>query len=94
MTTKKRHRKSFFDLTPQRNREVARFDKEIDFSETRPLTKKQRLLHEKADARTLLHDFNFDKALLVEAMAYVKRKKLTLSQLLERGLRRELAVID
>src|ERR1041385_3514200 len=94
----KKRRKSFFDLTPeQRDREVARFDREIDLSETRPLTKKERLRFERArKARPSVSIFvtdghadvkiHLDEELITQARAYAKKNKTSLPRMIERGL--------
>jgi hypothetical protein len=64
-----------------------RFEKPIRFEDTRPLTKRERARFERAR-----HVDELDERLLKQARAYAKRKKLTMIQLVERGLRRELAV--
>jgi hypothetical protein len=64
-----------------------RFEKPIRFEDTRPLTPRERARFERAR-----HVDELDERLLKQARAYAKRKKLTMIQLVERGLRRELAV--
>ena len=92
---KKRTRKSFFDLTPEeRDREVAEFDRELDLSKARPLTKKQQLLHAKADAKGKgKHVFicELDPKLLSEAAELARRRGIPLSKLVEQGVRGMLA---
>jgi hypothetical protein len=75
------------------------FDRPIRFEDTRPMSATNRKRWERsqrAGARggKVIQSLNLDPKLLVEAQAYAKRKKLTWAQLLERGLRRELAVKD
>lgn len=75
------------------------FDSPLPASRFKPMTKAERAVFERAKlagvrGRALLKALNLDTKLLSEAERYARRKKLTMSQLLERGLRRELAVKD
>lgn len=91
---RKRRQKSFFNLTPEeRDREVARFDREIDLSDTRPLTKREKALHEKASRKKSKHRFSFemDPKLVHQAGQLAKSKGIPLSQLIEQGVRGMLA---
>jgi hypothetical protein len=99
----KKRRTSFFDLTPeQRDREVARFDREIDLSETRPLTKQERLRFERGrKAKLSVSIFvnngyvdvkiHLDEELMTQARAYAKKYKTSLPRMIERGLQGLLA---
>lgn len=72
------------------------FDHPLPPSRYKPLSKSQRERFERA-RRAGFHrivTFDLDDQLFRQATAYAKRKKLTLTQLVERGLRRELAVVD
>jgi hypothetical protein len=75
------------------------FDHPLPESRYTPLSKAERARFERArnagkHGRELMKALNIDPTLLSEAAAYARRRKLTLSQILERGLRRELAVKD
>jgi hypothetical protein len=75
------------------------FDHPLPPSRYKPATKAERERFERAlrageKVKHILGAFDLDAKLLDEAAAYAKRKKLTMSQLVERGLRRELAVRD
>jgi hypothetical protein len=69
------------------------FDRPLPASKYKPLTKAQRERFERARQAGGL-GAGVDARLLKQARAYAKRKNLTLAQLVERGLRRELAVTD
>jgi hypothetical protein len=99
MKPTKHNPRRFLDLSPEeREREVSRFDKPTSIAaDTRPLTQAERALFERmrgsrgaADAQR----FNVDPSLLRRAAAYARRNHMTVSQVVERGLRRELAVSD
>jgi hypothetical protein len=72
------------------------FDKPLPASRYRPLTKAARARFERAlragSQIRRLDELGLDLRLLSEAAAYAKRKGMPLSKVLERGLRRELAV--
>jgi hypothetical protein len=75
------------------------FDHPLPPSRYKPATKAQRARFERAlragaRGRELMASLVLDKKLVSEAEAYAKSKKLTVVQLIERGLRRELAVKD
>jgi hypothetical protein len=75
------------------------FDRPLPASRYKPLSKAQRALFERAKraggkATGQLHAFDLDEQLLLQATAYARKKRLTLNQVVERGLRRELAVTD
>lgn len=75
------------------------FDHPLPASRYKPLTKAQRELFERmrragAPGRVLVDTLGLDSNLLDEATRYARRKKLTITQVVERGLRRELAVRD
>jgi len=92
--------KTFWEMTPQeRTAAVAEFDAPLPPGRLKPLSAAQRARFERARGaggkgiRQILA-LDLDPALLDEAAAYARRKNLTIDQLLERGLRRELAVQD
>ncbi len=75
------------------------FDRPLPRSRYKPLSKSERDRFERARSAGALrarsvNAMDLDPKLLREAQAYARRKKLTMSQLVERGLRRELAVAD
>src|SRR4051812_38513495 len=75
------------------------FDRPLPMSRLRPLTKAERARFERARragtrGRQLMHALKLDPKLVLQAEAYAKRKRLTWVQLLEQGLRRELAIQD
>ena len=75
------------------------FDKPLPTARLRPGTKAdrdrlKRALRAGEKVRLLLSSFKLDPSLLEQATTYATRKNITLSQVLERGLRRELAVQD
>jgi hypothetical protein len=75
------------------------FDHPLPPSRYKPLSKAERARFERARrAGTIgaqrIHSFNVDPKLLDKAVDFAKRRKLTIDQLIERGLRRELAVDD
>jgi hypothetical protein len=67
------------------------FDHPLPESRYKPATKADRARFERA-LRAGEKYRRIDPKLMKAAEAYAKRKKLSLSQLIERGLRRELAV--
>lgn len=75
------------------------FDKPLPASRFKPLSKSERERFERArkaggsDIKRLLA-FDVDEKLLMEATVFARRKNLSLMQVVERGLRRELAVKD
>lgn len=83
--------KSFFDLTPeQRDREVARFDAEIDVEkETRPLTAKERILFEKMRGRKgrSVYVLPLDGELLSRASAAARKQGMSLDEFIVQGIR-------
>jgi len=83
--------------------ELAEATREFDYplppSRYKPLTKAQRERFERARRAGRIHareivTFDIDPKLANEAVKYAKKKKMTVSQVVERGLRRELAVND
>ncbi len=88
-------KKSFFSMTPvERERDVAAFDGSIDLDRhTKPLTKKQKMLHDKAEAKTGAKAFKveIDQQLAVKARRHAERHGLTMRQVIERGVRGVLA---
>lgn len=72
------------------------FDHPLSASRFRPATKADRERFERAlrAGTRRVSEFDLDGELLRKARVYAKKKKLTMSQLVERGLRRELAVDD
>jgi hypothetical protein len=100
-TTKKR---SFFDLTyEEREREVARFDKPIDIErETRPLTARERarwnrIMAAKTYESVYIHGgqvdrhIHVDEDLVEQLKVFGKKKRMSLAQVVDRGLRGLLA---
>jgi hypothetical protein len=85
--------KSFFDLTPaQKKVETARFE-EFDYTDSRPLSAKGKLLWQRAQragAKTRA-TIAIDAALLQRATELAKKRGLTRSQVVEQGLRKLLA---
>lgn len=78
---------------------TSEFDHPLPAARYRPLSKAERSVFERASragirGRQLMKALNLNRKLLTEAEAYARRRKLTWTQLLERGLRRELAVKD
>ena len=87
---RKRPKKRWGQMTPAELAEATKeFDHPLPASRYRPLTKAERARFERARRAGIL-----DEGLLKKAQAYAKRKNMTLTQLVERGLRRELAVMD
>jgi hypothetical protein len=88
---RKKKRKSFFDLTPdERDREVARFDREIDIEkETRPLTAKERALFEKmrAGKPRSVYVLPLDGKLLGQASAAARKRGMALDEFIINGIR-------
>ncbi len=87
-------------MTPAQLAEATKeFDHPLPELRYKPATKADRARFESARRAglggiELLGGADVDEKLIGEALAYAKRKKLTWSQILERGLRRELAVQD
>jgi hypothetical protein len=96
----KNGKKSWGAMTPAELAEATKeFDHPLPPSRYKPLTKAQRAEWERARnagafGRELLASLVVDAKLASEAEAYAKKKKITVIQLIERGLRRELAVKD
>jgi hypothetical protein len=89
-TNKKQSRKSFFDLTPaERDREVARFDQEIDIEkETRPLTARQRAIHDRLRGHpNAVYPLPLDAKLLGEASKAARKSGMSLEQFIVEGIR-------
>jgi hypothetical protein len=87
---RKKSHKSFFDLTPEeRDREVARFDREIDIGkETRPLTAKERALFEKmrASKPRSIYALPLDAKLLDQASAAARKQGVGLDEFIITGI--------
>jgi hypothetical protein len=87
-------------LTPDELAEATKeFDRPLPASRYKPATRAQRArfaraLRAGARGREIMASLVLDEKLASEAEAYAKKKKLTVIQLIERGLRRELAVKD
>ena len=87
-------------MTPAELAEATKeFDHPLPSSRYKPATKAQRarfeqMLRAGQRGRELMASLVLDASLASEAEAYAKKKKLTVIQLIERGLRRELAVKD
>jgi macrodomain Ter protein organizer (MatP/YcbG family) len=87
-------------MTPAELAEATKeFDHPLPDSRYKPATKAQRARFERAmragtRGRELMASLVIDEKLASEAEAYAKKKKITVIQLIERGLRRELAVKD
>jgi hypothetical protein len=89
-SNKKQFHKSFFDLTPQeRDREVARFDREIDLEkETKPLTAKQRAVHDRLRGKPrAVYPLPLDSKLLGEATKAARKRGISLDQFIAEGIR-------
>jgi hypothetical protein len=91
--------KAYWAMTAQELVEATKqFDKPLLASHHRPATKAERARFERAlRAGAMVHRFDelgLDPELLSSAAAYAKRRKIPLGRLVERGLRRELAVKD
>ena len=87
---KKQSRKSFFDLTPQeRDREVARFDREIDLDrETRPLSAKQRAVHDRLRGYPhAIYPLSLDSKLLGQATRAARKQGMSLEQFIIESIR-------
>ena len=93
-------KKSWGAMTPAELGEATKeFDHPLPPSRYKPLSKAERERFERAKhagarGRALVKALGLDSGLLSEAENYAKRKKLTFKQVVERGLRRELAVKD
>jgi hypothetical protein len=87
---KKPSRKSFFDLTAaEREREVARFDREIDLDkEARPLTGKQRAIHDRLRGYPhAVYPLSVDSKLLVQAARAARKQGMSLEKFITEGIR-------
>jgi hypothetical protein len=105
MTPKAKNKsdKHWWDLTPQeRDETVKEFDKPLRRGRTKPLSKKQRLLWERAQASTpsvsiFVRDdradivIHLDDELLARARDFAKKKKTSLPKMIDQGLRGLLA---
>ncbi len=88
---KKTKVKSFFEMTAdERDRQVAKYDRTIDLSKTRPLTKQQRLLHEMVVAnprpRTKV-TLEVDVAIKDVADKLAKKRGVSLDRIFELGVK-------
>jgi hypothetical protein len=96
----KSRKKDWGDMTAAELAEATKeFDRPLPASRFRPMTKAEREQFERVrraggPGAHRINALELDARLLKQARAYAKRKNLTLTQLLERGLRRELAVTD
>lgn len=100
---KKRTPRSFFDLSDAEKTEaVKEFDRPLPESRFKPLTRKQRLLWEKAraskpDVSIHVHDghvdvvIHLDPELMARANAFATHHRTTLPKMIDRGLRGVLA---
>ncbi len=93
--------KTFFQMTPaERDADVRRYDKGVDFAKTRPLSAKGRLLWERAkrgrpakppgekSSRVLI---TLEPALLKQADRLARSQGLSRSELIARGIRSVIA---
>ncbi len=87
-------------MTPAELAEATKeFDHPLPASRYKPATKAQRARFERAlrageRGRKLMASLVIDEKLASRAEAYAKKKKITVIELIERNLRRELAVKD
>jgi len=89
-TNRKHSRKSFFDLTPQeRDREVARFDREIDLDkQTKPLSAKQRAIHDRLRGYpNSTYPLPMDSKLLGQATRAARKQGMSLERFIIEGIR-------
>ena len=87
-------KKSWGKMSPAELAEATReFDHPLPPSRYKPATKADRARFERA-LRAGSKFRRIDPKLLKAAAAFAKRKRLSMSQVIERGLRRELAVQD
>jgi hypothetical protein len=105
MTSKPKRKSSthWWDLTPeQREEAVKEFDKPLPRGRTKPLSKKQRLLWERAnaskpDVSIFVHDgradvvIRLDDQLLERAREFARKKRTSLPKMIDQGLRGLLA---
>lgn len=97
---RKKLSKSFWELSDaEKDRAVREFDKPLPASRFKPLSKRDRERFERARAAggegvKRIYAFDIDPEVIEQANALAKRKKLTLSQLVERGLRGVMAFDD
>ena len=97
MRRAKPQNKPYWEMTADELAEATKeFDRPLPASRYKPATKAERARFERAlragSQIRRLDELGLDLKLLSEAAAYAKRKKIPLSEVLERGLRRELAV--
>ena len=93
--------KSFLDMTDEeRDRDVAKYDREFIIDEARPLTPAERRLWQRAVRKrgrpvqgrgAQVISVSKKKGLLQQADALAKRKRITRAKLIARGLRAVLA---
>jgi hypothetical protein len=99
---KKKSDKHWWDLTPQeRDEAVKEFDKPLPRGRTKPLSKKQRLLWERAQSEPSVSIYvrdhhadiviDLDDELLARAREFAKKKKTSLPKMIDQGLRGLLA---
>jgi hypothetical protein len=92
--------KPFWELSDaEKDRAVAEFDKPLPASRFKPLSAQDRARFERARSAggkgvQRIFAFDISPKVLSDAAALAKRKKMTLSQLVERGLRGVLAFED
>jgi hypothetical protein len=99
---KKKSEKHWWDLTPEEREEaVKEFDKPLPRGRTRPLSKKERLLWERAKSEPSVSIYvrddradiviHLDDELLARAHEFAKKKKTSLPKMIDQGLRGLLA---
>ena len=87
----KRRKKTFFEMTDaERERDVAKFDKEMDLSKLPPLSLKDQLLHLMADEkgkRKRIFAFKIDAKLLERAARLAQERGMTIERWMEQNVR-------
>jgi len=90
MKTKKSASKKFLSLSPaERDREVAKFDREIDLErDTKPLSPSQKAKFERWQRKTPQREvtIKLDAVTLDRCRAYAERHQLSLSDVVNLGL--------
>ena len=100
MKHRKSPHKAYWEMTADELAEATKeFDKPLPPQRLKPLSKEQRLRFEKirragGPGVTRINAFGLDDKLLDQAVAYARRRKLTVSQVIERGVRGLLAFGD